>query len=564
MTHSLLSVLFTVRHTYPNQLLRQRARSLLITCWVAIVGWLVYMLGLALPNILNGSSPGLYLNAGLIGLPIASLLAIWMLQRGRLRTSAFILTGMLLLGTLPLIFTSPEGLLPLAVVPALVAAGVLLNQRQFLLFALIVLAGMIARALLLGTVTEPYVVVPANNVDLLIIVPLVTLGLSAVFLYVFSGSDERILTSTLDEANYLRAVAEQPDTTIDPGDEDALLSDAVRRLEQAFGLFNAQIYMLSDEQQLVRRLRMALGMVAGSSHSAVGVGSATLVGEAAASKQIIAVDRTSDAARRALIAAPARCAIAVPLIDGDQVIGVLEGQGDQNLVFTQVQIESISLLAQQTARRIVMARRLKLLAEQAQDAQESLAHLTGQLRAQDEQMRQNLRSGWNDYLKKRKLNALGFDLDMEGGSQSLRPADDLPDDLRAAMERGEPVIESARGGQQINVPIIFRGELMGAMSFTLPADSQLSERQIELARNVAERLGSALENARLLEQTQAQAQREAQASTIGTRLLGIPDVQTVLDLAAADFQTALGAVYTHVHMNVNAAEDSQRAPQEAS
>jgi GAF domain-containing protein len=101
------------------------------------------------------------------------------------------------------------------------------------------------------------------------------------------------------------------------------------------------------------------------------------------------------------------------------------------------------------------------------------------------------------------------------------------------------------------------------MSFTLPTNHALTQRQIELSRNVAERLGAALESSRLFEQSQAQADRERQASETTSHLLGVTDVQTVLDLAAADFQEALGAVYTRVYLNIDTPNEA-RATREAS
>ena len=69
-----------------------------------------------------------------------------------------------------------------------------------------------------------------------------------------------------------------------------------------------------------------------------------------------------------------------------------------------------------------------------------------------------------------------------------------------------------------------------------------------LIRTVADRLSVALENNRLLEQTQAQARRERQASEIGSVLLSATNVESVLSLAADNFHEALGAIHTRVYL----------------
>jgi GAF domain-containing protein len=393
---------------------------------------------------------------------------------------------------------------------------------------------------------------------------LVTFGLGAVFLYVFSGSSERVMNNTLDEALYMLAVAEHGTAPIDPADEQAVLSDLARRLQQRFRLYSMQTYLLNDEGQLVLHLHMAPGMPASSSQAPLVVGSKTLPGQAAALRQMITVDRNADEAVRALVSAGVRRAVALPLLDDETLLGVVIAQGDSDTAFVPGEVSGLRLLVQQTARMIGVARRLKTLTALADEANEHLSTLTGIMRAQEEQIRKDVKSGWNEYLKQHSTGSFGFDMEFAATSRRLLPAEDMPAELRATMERGEPIVEQRAGAQLLNMPIVFRGELLGAMSFTMPANQRVTERQIELARGVIERLGAALENARLLEQTRAQAQREARASIVGTRLLGITDVQTVLDLAANEFQTALGAVYTRIYVQASAADDHTRTTQEAS
>jgi GAF domain-containing protein len=144
----------------------------------------------------------------------------------------------------------------------------------------------------------------------------------------------------------------------------------------------------------------------------------------------------------------------------------------------------------------------------------------------------------------------------------LLRADDLPAELRAVMERGQTLVETHDEQETLSVPIIVRGTLLGAMAFRLPPARHMTERQLELARSVAERLGTALENTRLFEQSRTLAQRERQANESAARLQGIVDVETLINLAASDFREVLGAVYTRVSLNLDPA--AQQTAQEAS
>ena len=162
------------------------------------------------------------------------------------------------------------------------------------------------------------------------------------------------------------------------------------------------------------------------------------------------------------------------------------------------------------------------------------------------QLEQSLGSDWTSYLRGRDQLAFGFN--MAGRNVELTRASDLPEHLKAAMQRGEVVVNSGEREQVINVPIKRHDDVLGAMSFSLPADQVLNDRQIALASAVANRLAVALENARLVEQSQAQAARERKVGEISGQLLGHQEVRVLLDTAAQSFNDALGAIYTRIYL----------------
>ena len=120
------------------------------------------------------------------------------------------------------------------------------------------------------------------------------------------------------------------------------------------------------------------------------------------------------------------------------------------------------------------------------------------------------------------------------------------------MSRGEPVIEAGRYEQIVNIPIKRRDDVLGAMSFALPLEHKVTERQLEIANAVTNRLAVALENARLVEQSQAQAARERKASEVSSQLLGQQEVNALLETAAQTFSDALGAIYTRIYIEPDA------------
>jgi GAF domain-containing protein len=557
--NGVLRTLFTVAHDYPNTLLRQRAQGLIWVIWSSLVGWGLYVFGLALPNIAGGNPVTGWLNPGFALVPFACVFALWALQRGRLQTAAFLVVGGLASATLPLLFNSPDPHLFLAAVVPVVAAGVLLKRPQFLLFVALILGLMIGRALWLSTYTQEYVYIPANNVDVILIVPLVTIGTAVLFLFAFSGNTAHVASNALDETAMMRAIVQQSIKPESNADESAALSDMLNILQTRMGFFNAELYMSDDDNALLRRTRTLNGLVEATGNVRPKPGS--LVSLVALSKTRIIADSSAEASTRALVTAPARKAVALPLLVGETMLGVVEVQSDSSQPFTPSLLATVELLVQQTSQLVVRSRRLNDAETTARDAQTTLQHMSTQLRERGANSARTLKTGWDDYMKKRG-DIIGFNLERNDGS-SLVAASDLPETLRSALLRGQTAVTDSPDGQVLNVPLVVRGELLGAMSFTLPAGSHLSERQIDLTRSVAERLGAALENTRLLEQTRGQAQREQKASEVGSRLLGLTDVQAVLDLAASDFQEILGAVYTRVYVKPEAVSD-ERIRQEGS
>ena len=156
-------------------------------------------------------------------------------------------------------------------------------------------------------------------------------------------------------------------------------------------------------------------------------------------------------------------------------------------------------------------------------------------------------STWTAYLQQRGFDYLGFDMNSDGDVPIL--ATSIADELRPAMETGEITVTLEDNYQVVSVPIMLRGRTIGAMSFKVAEGSQsIGSRQTELIHSVVQRLGLALENKRLFEQSRSQAQRESKANEVGSLLLSSTDIETVLTLAAQNFNEALGAVQTQIHL----------------
>ena len=217
------------------------------------------------------------------------------------------------------------------------------------------------------------------------------------------------------------------------------------------------------------------------------------------------------------------------------MLGVLDVQSERRELFSENAIVALDNLGSQTARELVQARRLNNLELSLHDQEGIINRFLNQITELQQRSQSTSAGTWGRYLQAR--GQIGFGFDYEGGN--IVSSSDLPEQIRRAVQQGDIAIERENGTQIVNVPITLRDQVLGALTFNIPADRLISERQVEMLRTIANRLGVALESNRLLEQTQAQAARERKASEISSTLLAATDVEAVLELAARELQRSV-------------------------
>jgi GAF domain-containing protein len=281
-------------------------------------------------------------------------------------------------------------------------------------------------------------------------------------------------------------------------------------------------------------------------------GSETAVGQAIRRQEIILTSLQDAPMRRSHLLPSSTYGILLPLIFNKKVIGVLDVQTNQTRSpFTKGELVLLKLIGRKFTTAFMHLHEfnsLHLMIQERETMNTRLRDQIGEMRRKADQI---VGSEWSAYLEGRSKDAYGFDLKQDN-EIALVSANDLPVELRPALQSGETVVETTADGQIINVPIMLRNEILGAMAFTLPRNQAVSERQLEMAKVVSERLALALENARLVEQSQNLALRERKASEVASILIGQQEVDSLLNIAAQNFNEALGAIYTHIYLEPEA------------
>lgn len=551
MTSALYRIL-SIRYAYSTLLDRQRARSLYVAALLLTLGWLAFAVVAFIPRLL--SEAPLTPTEGVLAvlLPILGTLVCYFVQTGRLQLAIWLFIGALYAAALPVGMTVLTVSLPVLLVVPVLAAGILLNQRGFTVVALLVIATLIVRALIQNGVTQPVTVRVAQNTVVDLAVMLLTIALSAVIVYAFSGNTRQLSAVSVEDVQHLRVVS----AFVAAEEESDLLIDSMHMLQADLGYVLAQVFLISDDQTVQRRVRLGIRQNDLTSSTIVNPGNVAAIRQALETQAPVLVSIHDGQTRASHLTVGAVRALVVPVVASSHMLGVLDIQSAQRQPFSANQIETLRAFGQRLGAALYRARVIADLRQAVQEREEAAAFMRSQLAELQGRSHQTLFSGWNKYLQTRG-QMFGYDLDRQHGS--LVPAADLPPEILAAFRRGEVFVEKRDDAQIVNAPILIRGDVLGAMSFKVPLERAIGEREIELLRTVSSRLGIALENNRLLEQTQAQARRERTASEVANTLLTATSIESLMDLAAENFNEALDAVYTRIYLEPGVVTDASAA-----
>ena len=122
--------------------------------------------------------------------------------------------------------------------------------------------------------------------------------------------------------------------------------------------------------------------------------------------------------------------------------------------------------------------------------------------------------------------------------RSLSQSDLRPEEIIQAMNRGETLIFDANAGPKepsMVVPIKLRGQVIGALNVKASSmDRQWTRDEINLVEGISERLSLALENARLIQESQRQVVKEQTISDVTGKIGASINMKNVLQTAVEE------------------------------
>lgn len=542
--------LLQVRYAYTDPIRRQRAQALMYMIAVMllfVLGFIIFSISPILTNSTQRLPTPVYVTLALA--PIILYVIYRWIESGKVERASLLFVAFLTVGvSVPAIFISGAYNGFLLVIP-LVAAGTLFNRLGLLVVFALLLVALLGRAIALSNNDVIIRIIPSiNGAFELTLIGLVLLS-SAVFLAGFSGSSDRFAQLSLRDLRHWQEFSKL--RAGQSFDLEQLAERAVEILQTDLGYNLAQIYFADEAGFVTRRVR--LNTI--DRQFTIRLEDLPTIGEAVRDKRVRAFRRDVSAIQDYPLA-PARIGIAAPIVYQGIVLGLIDAQSRQAEEPSLSTLAAFSVFAETLADYLMNARRMVELQKTVADQEQVIAVFRTRLTELQSRGAQAVSGSWLRYLEGRKAGAIGYDVELPEGKAIARAAADLPPRIRETLQRGELFIErDGSGARVIHVPILLREEVIGAMALTVPSERPLTDRQIETLRTVSSRLGQSLENNRLFEQSQAQAARERKASEVSARLIGATNVENLLEVAASSFNEALGAVYTRVFLEPEAAPE---------
>lgn len=219
--------------------------------------------------------------------------------------------------------------------------------------------------------------------------------------------------------------------------------------------------------------------------------------------------------------------VALPLRFGDEIIGALDIQSTEVDAFSQENVETFSVLADQVSVAIQNTRSL----EQAQRA----------LRELEVASRQSTSKTWRQYIETIRTKGYRYN--------GIKPLP-LKESYKSAKENDAT----------LSIPVQLRGNTIGRLK--LKAKDQTrdwTDDELAIIESSAERVAIALESARLLDDAQKRASRESFLSEMAAKLSGSFQLDSILrDTVEELGQTLPGSKVTFQLVNPSASSSAEK------
>ncbi len=342
----------------------------------------------------------------------------------------------------------------------------------------------------------------------------------------------------------LMAAAKVSRATTSVLEQSELLRSSVELVKEYFDLYYVGIFLVDEEGEYAV-LRAGTGE-AGRQMLANGhklkVGGHSMIGQCVARQEArIALDVGEEAVRFENPYLPdTHSELALPLKARGRVLGAMTVQSTEVAAFDEASITMMQTVADQLAVAIDNAR----LYAEAQAAIKEMQAV----------QQRYFGDAWAKFSRQRDIKGYAWEM---GSITPLRET--LPPEVESVFTRyvkGQQLTTEIMAEDALLLPIMEHGQPIGLLGVRDVEKSRKWNRaQLTLVRAIVEQFAQAIENLRLMNETQRSAAREQKAGEVVAGIRSEVEIDDILRRALVELGEALNAEWGGVHLGVHGVED---------
>jgi GAF domain-containing protein/HAMP domain-containing protein len=332
-------------------------------------------------------------------------------------------------------------------------------------------------------------------------------------------------------AKQFESIAHIARTISSTRDLDLLLSQITTAINREFGFYHIGIFLLdaSKEYAILSAANSEGGKIMLERGHRLKVAETGLVGYATGTgKSRIALDIGTDAIFFNNPDLPqTRSELTLPLRVGEDIIGALDVQSAEPNAFSTEDVNILSTLAEQVSIAIQNAQQFEQT-RQALNESEILS-------------RQFIQGGWQQFTKHKDLIGIRH----TGARASLLYKKNGKNEDRS----DESTSKIKARGTSLSLPIKLRGEVIGSVDVHSPDNRPWDQDELDIVTAIIERAAIAMENARLLAESQKRAAKERTIGEIASKISVQSDINELLKTAAQELGRTLPGAEIAIQFN---------------
>ncbi len=312
-------------------------------------------------------------------------------------------------------------------------------------------------------------------------------------------------------------------------DVDRLLQYVIRSIQDSFNFDHIYIY-LSNEINSDLRLVAGTGSIGQKlveQNYSVQINQG-LVGRVANQRQGLLINdvRYNSFFQPTKLLSNIRSELAVPLLHGYQLLGVLDIQNHKVDQFNQADL----MLMQSIANQLVIAMNNARIFQETQTAVAEAESLTRRL----------IRDSWRDIRQKTEITSHVF---TSSGIETrtsdwLSTMSDVVQQKDGTRSQNQRLVQSS---EQVAIPLILRGEMIGVVGIERTNGREWSQDELTTIESVTNQVSLALDSARLAQETERRAAREESIANLTQAVWSAEDVVSILRNAVTELGDTLRA-----------------------